>query len=574
MSDLPTRPPAPAPPLPAGWTEHKAPSGHTYYFNKQTKKSTYTRPVAEILQSQPTPPPATPSPYIPPPHNTTYNAPPAQPAFDPQRQIQDLIFGGAPRQAFQNAGQQRGGHRGGFGGGRNNFSERRREKDDKPKHRNDIPNCAPWVLVKTRFGRRFVWNKETNESFWKFPPDVMKAVVEHDRKQREKKERRERGEPSDVEDEEDTAMADIEAELAAGEEEVEIVEVDGEEGMENDEEYEEVEVTDDEGEGAESASKRQRTEERGGDQAQAAEDDDLAWQLAQMEEMEMGGGYDEEYVEEYEEEEPALTEEDCKALFKELLDDTRISPYTPWDKILEDGILYDDERYKALPNMKARKECFDEWARDKMQYLKEEKAKQQKRDPRIPYLSFLDRFATPKLYWPEFKRKYKKEPEMKDMKLSDKDKEKLYRDHIKRVGMRQSDLKSDLSALLRAQPLASLNRSTTIDTLPPTILTDLKYISLPASTREPLVETYISTLPAAPEGAAASAEEDAELVKKRAERERREKALAERERRVQSEKRKQERDLAYGKGRLREEEEEIQRALQVGKDGLRKHLEE
>jgi len=430
------------------------------------------------------------------------------------------------------------------------------------------------VLVKTRFGRRFVWNKETNESFWKFPPHVMKAIVEYDRKQREKKERRGRGEPSDVEDEEDTAMADIEAELAAGEEDVEIVEVDGEEDMENDEEYEEVEITDDEGEGAESASKRQRTEEPGGDQAQAAEDDDLAWQLAQMEEMETGGGYEQEYADEYEDEEPALTEEDCKALFKELLDDTRISPYTPWDKILEDGVLYDDERYKALPNMKARKECFDDWARDKMQYLKEEKAKQQKRDPRIPYLAFLDRFATPKLYWPEFKRRYKKEPEMKDMKLSDKDKEKLYRDHIKRVGMRQSDLKPELSALLRAQPLATLNRSTTIDTLPSAILTDLKYISLPASTREPLVKTYISTLPAAPEGAAASAEEDAERAKKRTERERREKALAERERRVQLEKRKQERDLAYGKGRLREEEEEIQRAMNVGKDGLRKHLEE
>jgi hypothetical protein len=547
--------------------------GHTYYFNKETKKSTYTRPFAEIPQFHPTPP-AAPSPYVPPPQSNTYNALPAQPAFDPQRQIQDLIFGGVPRQAFQNAGQQRGGHRGGFRGGQNNFSERRREKDDRPKHRNDIPNCAPWVLVKTGFGRRFVWNKDTNESFWKFPPHVMKAVVEYDRKQREKKERRERGEPSDVEDEEDTAMADIEAELAAGEEEVEIVEVDGDEGMENDEEYEEVEVTDDEGEGAESASKRQRTEEPGADQAQAAEDDDLAWQLAQMEEMEMDGGYEEEFADGYEDEEPGLSEEDCKALFKELLDDTRISPYTPWDRILEDGVLYDDERYKALPNMKARKECFDEWARDKMQSLKEEKAKQQKRDPRIPYLAFLDRFATPKLFWPEFKRKYKREPEMKDMKLPDKDKEKLYRDHIKRVGMRQSDLKSDLSALLRAQPLATLNRSTTIDTLPSAILTDLKYISLPASTREPLVETYISTLPAAPEGAAASAEEDAERAKKRAGRERREKALAERERRVQAEKRKQERDLAYGKGRLREEEEEIQKAMNVSKDGLRKHLEE
>ena len=545
--------------------------GHTYYFNKETKKSTYTRPCAVVTQFQ-HPTLAVPPSFDLAQQNDNHNPQPAQHAYNPQQQMQDLIFGGAPRQTFQNNGQHRGGPRGGFRGGHNNFSDRRREKDDKPKHRTDIPNCTPWVLVRTKFGRRFVWNKETNESFWKFPPNVMKAVVEFDRKQREKKERRERGEPSDVEDEEDIAMADIEADLAAAEEEVEIVEVDGEEGMENDEEYEEVEVTDDEGEETESAPKRQRTQEQIRDQQQAADDDDLAWQLAQMEEMEMGGGYGEEYPEEYEGEEPALTEEDCKALFKELLDDTQISPYTPWDKILEDGTLYDDERYKALPNMKARKDCFDEWARDKMQFLKEEKAKQQKRDPRIPYLAFLDRYATPKLYWPEFKRKYRKEPELKDAKLSDKEKEKLYRDHIKRIGMRHSDLKSDLSTLLRAQPLATFNRSTTIDTLPSAILTDLKYISLPPSTRNSLIETYISTLPAAPEGAAASAEEDAERARKQAERERRENALAERERRVQAEKREQERDLAYGKGRLKEEEEEIQRALKVGKEGLKSHL--
>jgi hypothetical protein len=409
-----------------------------------------------------------------------------------------------------------------------------------------------------------VWNKETNESFWKFPPNVMSAVIEFDRKERERKERRERGEPSDVEDDQDAAMAEIEAELAAAEEEVEIVEVDGEEGMENDEEYEEVEVTDDEGDPG-NASKRQRTEEPAGDQPPEMGEDDLAWQLAQMEEMEMDQGYDEQY----DEEEPALSEEDCKALFRELLDDTGISPFTPWDKILDDGVLYDDERYKALPNMAARKECFNEWSRDKAQFLKEEKAKQAKRDPRIPYLALLDRHATPKLYWPEFRRKYKK-----DAKLPDKDKEKLYRDHIKRLAMKSSDLKADLTALLRAQPLALLNRSTTLDTLPPPVLSDLRYISLPPATREPLIKTYISTLPPAPEGATYSAEEEAERAKKLAERERREKALADRERRVREEKRKQERDLAYGKGRLREEEEEIQRALNVGKEGLKKSLEE
>jgi hypothetical protein len=421
------------------------------------------------------------------------------------------------------------------------------------------------VLVKTKFGRRFVWNKDTNESFWKFPPDVMKAVVEYDRKEREKKERRERGEPSDVE--EDDAMAEMEAELAAAEDEVEIVEVDGEAGMEDEEEYEEVEVTDDEGEEPSNAAKRQRTD----NQPLEPEDDDLAWQLAQMEEMELQGGEEEE-EEYYENDDPILSEEDCKALFKELLDDTHVSPYTPWDKILGDGVLYDDDRYKALPNMKARNECFNEWARERMQYLKEEKAKQQKRDPRIPYLALLDRHATPKLYWPEFRRKYKKEPEMKDGKLSDKDKENLYRDHIKRLGMRSSDLKSDLSALLRAQPLASLNKSTTIDTLPTAVLTDLRYISLPPSTRNSLIETYVSTLPSAPEGSVLSAEEEAAQAKKWAERDRREKALADRERRVREEQRKQERDLAYGKARLREEEAEIERAMRVGKEGLKGHL--
>ena len=184
-------------------------------------------------------------------------------------------------------------------------------------------------------------------------------------------------------------MAQIEAELDAAEEEAEkqIVEVDGDVGMEDESEYEEVEVTDDEGEGAGQSSKRQRTQEPGPQEDQPMEmgEDDIAWQLAQMEAMEAGMGEEEEE----EEEGLPLTEEDCKALFKELLHDLRVNPYTPWDKLLENDALYDDERYKSLPNMKSRKECFDEWAKERMQILKEQKAKQQKLDPRVPYLSLL-----------------------------------------------------------------------------------------------------------------------------------------------------------------------------------------
>src|SRR5271169_1637501 len=41
-------------PLPPGWTEHTAPTGHKYYYNATTKKSTYKRPTDTPLQTPPT----------------------------------------------------------------------------------------------------------------------------------------------------------------------------------------------------------------------------------------------------------------------------------------------------------------------------------------------------------------------------------------------------------------------------------------------------------------------------------------------------------------------------------------
>ena len=67
--------------------------------------------------------------------------------------------------------------------------------------------------------------------------------------------------------------------------------------------------------------------------------------------------------------------------------------------------------------------------------------------------------------------------------------------------------------------------------------------------------------------------EEAELAKKRTDRERREKTLAEREMKVQEDKRRQRGALQYSKGMLREGEEEIQRAMKVGREGLLGHFE-
>ena len=162
---------------------------------------------------------------------------------------------------------------------------------------------------------------------------------------------------------------------------------------------------------------------------------------------------------------------------------------------------------------------------------------------------------------------------MKDTQLSDKDREKFYREHISRLKLPENTRKSDLSALLKSIPLQTLNRSTSVHALPSTIITDIRYISLSPQLRDSLIETYISTLPAAPEQENMSAEQQEDLGRKRADREKREKALAEREKRVEEEKQRQRGDLARGKHLLKEGEAEIEEAMRVRKDGLRSYIE-
>lgn len=207
-----------------------------------------------------------------------------------------------------------------------------------------------------------------------------------------------------------------------------------------------------------------------------------------------------------------------------------------------------------------------------MKDVQERKKYQETEDPRIKYLEFLQEYATPKLYWPEFKRKYRKEPEMKVSQLSDKDREKFYRDYISRLKLPESSRKSDLTALLKSTSIHALNRSSSIEALPTQIITDIRYIALPPKTRNPLIETYISTLPSAPEEQL-TPEQQEEQDRKLREREKREKALAEREKRVEEEKRKQRGDQIRGKHLLKEGEAEIAEAMKVRKDGLRSHIE-
>lgn len=554
--------PALSAPLPPGWTEHKAPTGHTYYYNAATGVSTYTRPV-------PTPDPA--ASYL------QHQSVPAINLSDPNVANAFMAQYSAAANPTPNPSAARGGQ----------DRDRRPppQPTDKPKSKVEIPGCEPWVLVYTKYGRRFAYHPVKNASYWRIPEKLMPAVLELDKARiREKagiitsKEGSSDGGDKKTEEEEarGTPTAQKRDDSARPRSENRPLEAADQE-KEHDydsSEYEEVEVTDDEGDEEQDedghVSKRQRTEEPDEEQPVEFTEADIAEQLAAM-----GADYADETMEDWEEGDEGLplSDEDARALFKDLLDDFNINPYSSWEKLIEEGKIFDDARYTVLNTMRARKEVWEEWSRDKIKLLREQRAKEEKKDPRIPYLAFLQEKATPKLYWPEFRRKYRKEGPMKDPALSDRDREKWYREHVSRLKQPQAALKADLKALLESVPRSQLNNKTNPSHLPGQILVDLRYISLDPKIRDPIVEAYIQTLPPPPEGEGGQAGEEDEAAKKsREDRERRERAMRERERAVAEEKKRLEKKIMYEKAHLRDEERELERAMQVGKRGLQSQL--
>ncbi|EWG42507.1 hypothetical protein FVEG_04289 [Fusarium verticillioides 7600] len=539
-------------PLPPGWSEHTAPTGHTYYYNAETKESTYKRPGAQP-PPQPAQPPA-----------------PAYPGYGSIPHLADPNVANAYMAQFNqgNNGQRyNNSSRGGHGGGRGGFEGRPRPQPvDKPRRKEPIPGCEPWILVYTKYSRRFVYNPVKNASYWRIPEKLMPAILELDKARlRQKATGGNQGKEHKQDEKQQEQATPQKKDTPVA-------------GLDDDSEYEEVEVTDDEGEGdGEHPSKRQRTADPDADEDAPMEftEADFAAQLQAMGD-DYGlepGDYDDGNAEEWPEgaEGVPLSVDDAKYLFKDLLNDFNINPYSPWEKLLEEGKIIDDLRYTALSTTKARRDCWDEWTREKIAELKEQRARQEKRDPRIAYMAFLQEKATPKLYWPEFKRKYKKEDVMKDHKITDKDREKAYREHIGRLKMPQSKLKSDLTALLKAQPVHLLNNKSLSTGLPDPVLTDIRFISLEPKIRDPLIEAYVSNLPPPPEDLDA-ARDNEEKRKQRESREKREKALEERNRVVEEQKKKRDREVAASKARLRDEERELEMAMKIGKQGLQSQL--
>lgn len=486
-----THRPAAASNLPPGWTEHRAPTGHLYYYNSETKQSTYTKPVAAAEPDE---------------LRIDYGA------TQPDREVQASLSAMQEFHRNSSPSQLRSGH---FTGGksyqnRDGTVSKPNRQGDRPKSRVPILNCEPWVLVRTKYGRRFVHNTETKESFWKFPSDVMMAVIEMDRLEWEKKTKSQQAE---VEHDSTVRTGAVQADHE---------EVDERQRGDNydSDEYEEVEVTDDEAQDTlDPAAKRPRLDEAldqpGPAQTPAGpkefDEDDIAWQLAQMEADESDPGYDYDTDDRDDEDGGMpLTQEDRDALFRSLLDEFQISPFSTFDALIDTNTpvanaVISDDRWIALPNMSARRTAFDAWSRHRVaaRHAAENEAgadlqrsngstnKTVKADPRITYLRFLSKEATPKLYWPEFKRKYRKRPEMTDRYFPDKDREKLYREYIAKLKLSEADRKKEFTSLLKSASADEWESG-----LPASIEKNLQFYGVrDEQHRHELVQGFVSTLP-------------------------------------------------------------------------------
>lgn len=277
----------------------------------------------------------------------------------------------------------------------------------------------------TKMGRKFVHNTDTKVSLWSALEDVQKAIEvfpeEPPRMKRPKRSRIEKERAARLARMQQRERVALIPAKEGGNPHSMATEPTKEQGLaEAGDEEEEDEV---ESGSEEPDTKHARIEAR--PQQTEFTEDDVAFQLAAMAD-EYGLG--EEDLDESGEN--ALTEEESQALFLEMLTEHNVNPFSTWNA--EMPRFVEDSRYTLVSSTRARKELFTAWCRDTIARLKAEKAREKKVDPRIVFWSFLKENASAKLYWAEFKRKWKKASEMRDSKLVDRDREKMYREYITR----------------------------------------------------------------------------------------------------------------------------------------------
>ncbi|QSL67022.1 hypothetical protein MERGE_001409 [Pneumocystis wakefieldiae] len=402
-------------PLPPGWTEHLAPSGHLYYYNKATRVSTYKHPCVGAL---------------------------------PQKS-------GNASSSAASAGLQRSADRASLWGESSGLpvagGPPRRLKADRPKYKFPIANAFPWVRVITKRRCQFVHNQETGVSLWVPPADIFAAMAEENKNGHPLNKILSRSEESSGSSSGHSYSSDTD---------------DSSDVSPNDE-------------NPASADDLCNDPSAGLDHTEYTEND-IAWQLECMENdgimnIESGIG---------------ISDEERALQFKTMLQELDVNPYHPWDQ--EVSKIAMDPRYFLINTMKGRKDLFEEFCRERIAQQKKELEFRPKRDPKISFITLLQIPETSKMYWHEFRRRFKKEQEYKDFGTNDKEREKLFRAYQEKMKCDSRKKERDFYQLLKET--STVTKNTTLLSLPDEVLCDLRYAVVPSEKLEEYIDKYTQNL--------------------------------------------------------------------------------
>ncbi|GAA6063682.1 hypothetical protein JCM10212_003349 [Sporobolomyces blumeae] len=460
----------PLPPLPPGWTQHRAPGGQAYYFNPTTNVSTYVRP----LPTAPPPPPPPPPGFaiapggIPSPVGFPLNGGGVPGQFAPP-----LHFGGG----------------GGGGGGTDKKGKKDKDKKEKPKDKVAIEG-TPWIRVTTNKGNVFYNHKETKESVWTVPDEIkgqVEALEERERRDKEERDKEERGrreqeeERERVEREVEEKRKEEEEEKNARkrkvEEEEEEAEGEGEAGEEGHEKGDlDIEIegsaeravpsrspsisaaatTGGEGGNAdvEGEPKKKKIKTRVVSSIEELESEE-DWQRQMAEQM--AREVEEEEAREKKEIEalarPAsdaivpesqfeVNQVEAAALYKVLLAEKDINPMAPFENELPKFV--NDPRYHAVKNTRERRDLFDEFCKDK---LREQRAAKKrlaqsgvKADPLADYRTLLSTTVTStRTHFSDFKKAHGKDARFRAFGKLEGEKEKEFKRYLRELGEKKRE---------------------------------------------------------------------------------------------------------------------------------------
>ncbi|RCH78662.1 transcription elongation regulator, partial [Rhizopus stolonifer] len=263
-----------------------------------------------------------------------------------------------------------------------------------------------WLFVLTPEGHEFYYDRETKTSVWEMPQELEEAMKELDSKKRKAEEGEEEEsetKKAKVEDVEPTEMTEEDImwqlEQMGGDDDEEEEEEEEEEGKEMEEEKEEEK----EGKKERVVIKRSKVQE----------------EPRQIEEEE------EEESKKVEEKKDEGTYQEKVEKFYELLKERNTSPFAVY--ALEYPVLMTDPRFSAVPGNK-QKLLFNKYCQDLGTRIKNEQ--KNKKRPEEEFMELLATKVTGKMYFDDFRRKYKNDPRFKAVPTT-REREGLFKEYVK-----------------------------------------------------------------------------------------------------------------------------------------------